>query len=109
MKILGLWDVIQCYWLSSSQHLKGLPCLLLGLLDPKDKSTTELWNVGNYVHNCTAAHPMGFESSNTNLLDRVEEQPRHHSEVVYSSVGGANYQYKNTAHTHMKSLFLVFC
>jgi len=46
------------------------------------------------VHNCTAAHPMGLEYSNTNLLDRVEEQPRHHSEVVCSTVGGANYQYK---------------
>jgi len=37
---------------------------------------------------------MGLEYSNTNLLDRVEEQPRHHSEVVCSTVGGANYQYK---------------
>jgi hypothetical protein len=40
MKIEGFWEVMQCFWLSSSQHFKGLSCLLPGLLSPKDKSPT---------------------------------------------------------------------
>jgi hypothetical protein len=42
MKIQAFWDVMQCYWLSSSKYFKGFSCLLLGLLNPEDKSTTVL-------------------------------------------------------------------
>jgi hypothetical protein len=58
LKFQAFWEVIPCCLVNSP----------LGILNPEDKGTTILRNVGNHLPTNTMLHPRSLEPSKINLL-----------------------------------------